>query len=342
MEEQGNNNLNGYLGNVQLPSNPFSKDNDEKYQFQHHGEGMQAQADLSMAQYNAQVHESELLKQRQWALEDRDYNSPAELRKRLEAAGYNPSLMSGMVQTANQQVRGSSANSPSSSMNNMSGYASARSAAWGNVIDAGRSIISTMLAGKQMQSLDADINLKNSQSVKTLSESAKTRQDTKFASDLFQTQKNALEADLAGKHLSNQATKQQIEQVIPAQLSRMSKENEYNDAQIRQIAANIDNQTKLTNSQVKDIQQAIRESVQRINQSEQTVKNLAVAEANGWIDVKRNIIRQEVESVTKYADYARPYVDIVTEGISQAVGLSKAGSYRKVANSASQGKAVVQ
>lgn len=285
-----NNNLTGYVGQTQLPQNPYDKGNEINPRFQYKQEYQQHQADVGMAQYNAQLHENELLMQRKWALEDRDYNSPAQLRARLEAAGYNPALMAGAVQTANAPVRASSANTPGGSMSNMAGYASAHNAAMGNIIDAGRSIVSTMLAGKQMQNLDADINLKNSQSIKTLTDSARTKQDTRFASELFGYQKNALELDIKNKKQDWDVKDQYYREVVPAQIKNLNSQTEVNQTKVKDLFSEIALRSKQSN--LTEVQQRFVE--------QETVK---LFNENSLFNKEREYRSRDYEAGMKQLDY---------------------------------------
>lgn len=318
------NELDGYLGQTQLPTNIYESEKRPGHSrgFGWGSEFAQTKTDMSMAQYNNQVHEAELLKQRQWALNDRDYNSPEQLRKRLEAAGYNPSLMSGAIQTANSPVRSASANSPTGQSTNMSGFASANNQAIGNILQAGQSLMSTALNRKQIETMDADINLKNSQSVETLTRSAKTDQDRKFASDLFDNQKNALELDLLNKSLDSDLKTQQLETAIPEQLKNLASQRTLNEAQIKQIQASTTNQTKLTNSQIQQINQSINQSAQTILNDKEKLREITQNIANGRLTQVRDTIRLEVEKTTKKANQSSPYVDIVTKIVNTIANLT--------------------
>lgn len=312
------NDLNGYLGGVdtsQVQYNPISG-------MGHKGEKMQYEADVQMAMYNNQVHEAELLKQRQWALEDAQYNSPAELRKRLEEAGYNPALMSGAIQTANAPVRSATSNTPSGSISNMSGYASARQAAFSNIIQAGQNLSTSYLQSQQAKQVDANINLLNSQSVNTLAAAAKTSQDKQQASDLFSTQKQALEADLVGKVQENSIRKQYYEEVVPQELQKLAQDVNLSNAQIQKIAVDVGNQTALTNAQIKDIKQGVKESAQRILQSSATIDQLSSQASLNRIDAAIRTIQQNVQDATSTANKVNPYIDIISKIIQMGTKMS--------------------
>lgn len=317
------NDLTGYYDSSMLPGNAYQ---DAKL---YGPERRQTNQELSMADYNNQVHEAELLKQRQWSLEDRDYNSPAEMRKRLEDAGYNPALMSGAIQTANAPVRVSTANSPTASVSNMSGYENAKNQTGSNLIEAGKSLFTAMMTQKQMQAIDSQINLQNSQGIETLSRAAKTDTERKQMSDLFTYQKDALIQNIALMKSNVDLNNAELSQVIPMRLAQMQKGVQLQDAQIENMAKQLEINKNLTKAEIASIRQNIQESASRILNNNQTLEVLKNQVANGSLDLAIKMIEREVRNVTKYADMAAPYVNIVTEGISTALGLSKAGMAAK-------------
>lgn len=281
--------MTGYVSSVNMPENPYQKSTDIGVKESNYGpENRQFIGDMNMANYSAQMHQAELLKQRQWALEDANYNSPAELRKRLEQAGYNPSLMSGMVQTANQPVRAATANTPNATMSNMSGYAAARQQAGANLLKAGENIAQSFVTAQNIQNIRADTNLKNSQSVKALSESAMTNQQRSQANDLFNTQKQALIQDLLGKTLENRERDRYYHEQMPEVIKNLRSNTNLSDAKIGEIEANVKDiqsridqrlvQNKATREQIKLVQEQTKEIFNRnstFNQTrEQDVKQL--------------------------------------------------------------------
>lgn len=319
------NSLPNYLDSVNLPNNVYSN------QLGYGQESKQFKADSAMALYNNQVHQAELLQQRKWALEDAQFNTPAELRKRLEDAGYNPSLMSGMIQTANQQTRGVTANTPQAQSSNMSGYAQADAQNMANVINAGQSLMSTQAQLQAIEQSKAMVGLTNSQAVNQLAQAAKTAQDKVQAKDLFSYQVNALESQIANTQADTQVKQQYYSEMVPAQIARLAKQNEVSDAEIRNYAVQQGLNRTLTNAEVQQIKQGIQESAQRINESRSTVKLLEVSETKGWQDVAANKIRNEVQAVGKYAGYVSPYLDLVSGFIGNAIGIKNMGSMSKMA-----------
>lgn len=229
------NDLTGYLGSSQLPANPYKEGLGYGLEYR------QYKGDTAMNQYNQQVHEAELIKQRSWALEDRDYNAPAALKERLREAGYNPALMSGAIQTANQQVRPSSANSPSGPASNMSGHASATQQNIGNLLQAGQNLVTNMMSQKQMQALDADINLKNTQSVKTMADSANTQQQTGFAKELFSTQKDALMQALKQSFLDYNVKDKYYKEQMPAEIQNIQQNTKLSQQEVLNKQAQVKN-----------------------------------------------------------------------------------------------------
>lgn len=324
------NDMTGYVGQTQLPVNPYASSNDPNKRALTYGdEFRQFKADTSMAQYNQQMAEAQLLKQRQWALEDRDYNSPAQLRKRLEEAGYNPSLMQGAIQTANSPVRASTTNTPSTSASNMAQYGSNQNAAVGNLIDAGRSLASTIMQSKQMEGVDAQINLNNSQSIEALSRSAKTNTERIQMSDLFEYQKDALMEDINLKRMDSKLKNYDLSNTLPAQLANIKQSTKLSEAQVQNMADQMQLNKKLTTAEINSINQKIKEGAQAILQSKETVEQIKQNVRNGEMQEALNAIELKVRGVTKYADMAAPYVNIVTEGISNAIGLGKLGQANK-------------
>lgn len=313
------NDLTGYYNSNMLPQSAY-----ENAKF-YGPEKLQSRQETNMADYNNQVHEAELLKQRKWALEDRDYNSPAEMRKRLEDAGYNPALMSGAIQTANAPVRASSANSPTASVSSMSGYESARNQAGANLIEAGKSLVTAMMTNKQMDSIDSQINLQNSQSIEALSRAAKTDTERQQLSDLFVYQKDAMIQEIALRKSNVDLNNAELSQVIPMRLATMQKGIELQDAQIDNMAKQLGINKALSRAEIASINQAIKESASRILNNTETLEQIKINVKNGRIDLAQKAIDLEVRGATKYASIAAPYVNIVSEGINTALGFSKIG-----------------
>lgn len=311
--------LTGYLGSVQLPGNPYEK----KVGFGE--ERGQWNADINMAQYNQQVHEAELLKQREWALADRNYNSPAQLRQRLEDAGYNPALMAGAIQTANAPVRTASANSPTSQATNMSGYASNKTQLGSNILQAGQNLISAVMSEKQMQAIDSQINLQNAQGIETLSRAAKTDAERKNIQDLLPYQKDAMLQNMFWQRADTELKYKEISEIIPQRLKNMQQEVKFSEAQINNMAQQMGINKRLSAAEIRGIEQSIKESASRILNNTETLEQIKLNVRNGRVDLAMKAIELEVHGATKYANIAAPYVNIVTEGISNAIGISKVG-----------------
>lgn len=257
-----------YVSGVDLPQSPYENNGNTAFGF--NSENRQYKGDTNMAQYNAQLHQAELMQQRQWALQDAEYNAPAALRKRLEEAGYNPALMAGAVQSANAPIRQASANTPGGQSSNMSGYHESSNQALGNVLQAGQNLTSSMLAAKQSQQIDADINLKNSESINTLSNAAKTKQDKEQAAGLYTYQVNAMQQDIFNKMWDNKVKERYYEEQMPEIIKNLKQDRTHSE------------------EDVKRIQQDVKESIAKINQ---------IAAQNKLTEQQTNLVNQEYQKL---------------------------------------------
>lgn len=315
--------MDGYYDHKDMPVNPF----DLTQKRSRHAIGdlvsnifsggakSQFDADMKMAEYNQQVAEKQLLKQREWALQDRDYNSPAELRKRLEDAGYNPALMSGAIQTANQPVRGSTSSTPSGHASSVGGFS--------NLIQAGKSVVDSMLTAKNMRKIDADIQEVSSRTTKNLSDAAFTKSQQNKVDKLIDYDVQA--ASLANQRstLEYQVRLKYYNDIMPRELEKLRSGIDLDYGQIQKWSQDLNLQGQLTDAQVGQIKQLIKESSDRILTNEEVRKQISQALALGEEELARSIIETEVAKGTKGAKIAKEYVDIAVDGISSFIGVGK-------------------
>lgn len=316
-------NLNNYLDAVNMPQNPYQSSTNVGTKEKTYGaENRQFIAETNMAQYNQQAHAAELYQQRQWALQDAEYNSPKAFRQRLEEAGYNPALMAGAVQTANQPVRASTANTPTGSISNMSGYAAAKNAQAANVIKAGENLTASLANAQLMRLQDADINLKNTQSVKTMIDAASTDQQRRFANDLFSYNKQALQSDIANKNADTLLKFRQGTELIDQQIKEIASKTAFNDASVDHIINQIANENKLTSAQVAKMKQEASEIALRIKNNPKLMEQVQadinyLTSMKGQIDNQADKIKVEetwqrlknnILMTTTPAEKALPYI----------------------------------
>nr|QJB20172.1 MAG: DNA pilot protein [Microvirus sp.] len=311
-----NNDLTGYTGNVPVPSvNPYGEGQGEGRAITYGEEYRGYKADLNMAQYNAQMAEAQLLKQRQWALEDRDYNSPGELRKRLEDAGYNPALMSGAIQTANAPVRGSNASDPGARAGTGQGGSRATTA---NMLQAGQNIISSLMANKQLQQMQSATDLNKSLAVKALSESNLQGSQKRSIDQMLPYQTDALKKDIELKEFDVQLKDQQLREVIPQQVANMQKINELNAAQIAEIANKIGIANKLLPHEINQLKAITSKALSDVNVNDQQVQTMKLGrdDTRQTIEMKAQQIlmqkiQNEVKGDTKFASKVNEWVSIL-------------------------------
>lgn len=311
------NNLEGYLGGITAPINPYSKPDKDERALTYGESYRQAKGDISMAQYNQQVAEAQLIKQRQWALEDRDYNAPSALRKRLEEAGYNPALLSGMVQTANAPVRGVQGSTAPGKLSDTSGV---RNQTMANIMQAGQNIVSNMISGKQAQVLDSNVQLNRASAIKELSSAAHSKSAKIRIDELLQYEKNAMELDNYQKQFDLYVdTKYKEEQIITS-LNEAAQRINLSDAQIQKIAFDVGNETRLTDIQLARLKNDIQETASNILKNEAVISEIAMQISLGNEELVQQKIRSEVQQSTKGAQKASVWVDMVSKGIGTIMG----------------------
>lgn len=309
------NDLTPYTGNVPVGVNPYAKGQGEGREITYGEEYRGYKADMSMAQYNAQMAEAQLLKQRQWSLEDRDYNSPAELRKRLEEAGYNPALMSGAIQTANAPVRGAQTSSPGGSAGTGSGGSRA---AIGNMLQAGSNLIETLLARKQAQAIDSQIGLNQSQSIKALSESNLSGTQKKQIDSLLPYSVQSLKMDIQNKEMDVGLKEQQLNEVVPQQIANMQKQVQLMDKQVAEIQNNMNLKNKLQPYEIKNLQSLTSKALSEVANNKKLYYNLGLQGQETEMDIKNKIqdyamkqIIVEVKNDTKLAQKMQEITAII-------------------------------
>lgn len=311
------NNLEGYLGGITTPINPYSKEGKDERALTYADEYRQARGDISMALYNQQVAEAQLLKQRQWALEDRDYNAPSALRKRLEEAGYNPALMSGMVATANAPVRGVQGSTAPGKLTDLSGVHNQTLA---NIMQAGQNIVSNLVSSKQAQVLDSNVQLNRAAAIKEMSQAAFTKSSKFRIDELLEYEKNAMELDNYQKQFDLYIDTNYKEKQIITSLNEAAQRINLTDAQIQKIAFDVGNQSRLTDIEASRLKNDIKMTASNILKNKALIKEIALHLSLGDEELAQQKIRTEVQKATKGAQKAGVWVDMVSKGIGTIIG----------------------
>lgn len=327
---------NGYLSNIDLPQNPYSKDFKSDRALTYGEQHRQFAADLGMAQYNAQIAENQMLMSRAWALEDREnersYSSPAAQRKRLEEAGYNPALLAGQVQsTVNPPTRGVNPSPSNASASNTAGV-SARVGA--NIIEAGKSLISSMQVGKQVQLMDSQIALQRAAAVKELSQASHTDSARRRIDELVLHEKQALEIQNQRNQFEFNLDKQYKEDQIRSQLKDLKSSTNLRTEQaltehIRR--AEMESATELNKARVGESKAYQRLTDAQISQiaksiefTDSQIEYIATQIAIGNERAAQEVVETQVAKATKYANIAGGYVGIISQAIGSFLGIRKA------------------
>lgn len=312
------NNLEGYLGGITAPVNPYADKNDpDKRALTYGTEYRQTKGDISMSLYNQQVAEAQLLKQRQWALEDRDYNSPSEIRKRMEEAGFNPALMSGMVTTANAPVRGVQGSTSPGKLSDVSGIHNQTMA---NIMQAGQNIVSNMVSGKQAELLESNKDLNRAAAIKEMSQAAYTNSSKMRIDQLLNYEADSMKMDIQRKQFDLDVDRKYKEEQIITSLNEAAQRINLTDAQIQKIAFDIGNQERLTDLEYQRLRNDMKMTASNILKNESLIKEIAMHLSLGEEELAQQKIRTEVNEATKGAQKAEVWVNMVSKGIGTIIG----------------------
>jgi hypothetical protein len=318
------NSLDGYMAATTPPINPYSKEEVAKKDrdWSWREEYRQFQADVAMAQYNQQIAENQLLLQRQWALEDRDadraYNSPAAIRQRLEEAGYNPALMSGVMQAAQQPpTRAVQGHVSPGQVSNVAGIHGQKVA---NMIEAGKSLVSSVVSAKQVDVMKSTEALNRAGAIKNLSEAAFSESAKHRVDELLLHEKNALELDNYQKLFDLYIDTNYKEKQIITSLNEAAHRINLTDAQIQKIAFDVGNQSRLTDIEASRLRNDIKMTASNILKNKALIKEIALHLSLGDEELAQQKIRTEVQQATKGAQKAGVWVDMVSKGVGTIIG----------------------
>lgn len=254
---------------------------------------MQAQHDIEMMRYNQQFAVD--MQNKQW-----EYNTPTNQRKRLEEAGYNPALMSGMsaqASTALPSAMGSASNV----------------GAQPNVFQNLQSFLSAMLSKKQAGVLDSQREMNEASAIKMLSESAFTGSQKKNLDNLIYYNVQDKIQDIENKKQDLRDKIQRYQEVVPQMVANMAQDNKYVAAKIAEIGS----QQKINYQQLKLNEQQVHAYVQKVAQeikhSQKDIDRLTQIMSIGNEELKIKQIEQLILEKVKDAKIAGPYVALVKD-----------------------------
>lgn len=316
------NSLDGYMAATTPPINPYSKEEVAKKDrdWSWREEYRQFQADVAMAQYNQQIAENQLLLQRQWALEDRDvdraYNSPAAIRQRLEEAGYNPALMSGVMQAAQQPpTRAVQGHLSPGQVSNVSGIHGQKVA---NMIEAGKSLVSSVVSAKQVDVMKSTEALNRAAAIKNLSEAAFSESAKHRVDELLLHEKNALELDNKQKMFDYHISVNYREKEILMALNEASQRINKMDAEIQKIAYDVGITREMTDMEKKKVKQQAIAIASEVSKNKKLIEKMAMEIELGNEEKALKLLDQEIKRVdawvaerAKYGRVAGKYTGVV-------------------------------
>ncbi len=316
------NSLDGYMAATTPPINPYSKEEVAKKDrdWSWREEYRQFQADVAMAQYNQQIAENQLLLQRQWALEDRDadraYNSPAAIRQRLEEAGYNPALMAGVMQAAQQPpTRAVQGHVSPGQVSNLAGTHGQKVA---NMIEAGKSLVSSVVSAKQVDVMKSTEALNRAGAIKNLSEAAFSESAKHRVDELLLHEKNALELDNKQKMFDYHISVNYREKEIQMALNEASQRINKMDAEIQKIAYDAGITREMTDLEKKKVKQQAIAIASEVSKNKKLIEKMAMEIELGNEEKALKLLDQEIKRVdawvaerAKYGRVAGEYTGVV-------------------------------
>lgn len=277
------------------PNNPFPS---PKGLFDHIGwtlspKRKQAEHDVEMMRYNQQFAIEQ--QEKQW-----DYNSPINQRKRLQEAGYNPALMSGMSAQANTALPASMG-----SASNIAGTP--------NVFQNLQSFLSAMLSKKQAGVLDSQKEMNEASAIKMLSESAFTGSQKRNLDNLIAYNVQDKIQDIENKKQDLRDKIQRYQEIVPQLVANMAQDNRFVAAKIAEIGSQQQinyEQLKLNKQQV---QSYVQKVAQEIKHSQKDVDRLTQIMSIGNEELKIKQIEQLILEKVKDAKVAQPYVSVIKD-----------------------------
>lgn len=253
----------------------------------------QAEHDVEMMRYNQQFAIEQ--QSRQW-----EYNTPENQRKRLQEAGYNPALMSGMSAQANTALPAAMG-----SASNIAGTP--------NIFQNLQSFLSAMLSKKQASVLDSQKEVNEASAIKMLSESAYTKSQKRNLDNLIFYNVQDKIQDIENKKQDLRDKIQRYTEVIPQQIENLIQDNKYTAAKIAEIGSqqNINfQQLKLNEKQVNAYVQKV---AQEIKHSQKDIQRIAQIMSIGDEELKIKELEKVILEKVRDAKIALPYIQAVKE-----------------------------
>jgi hypothetical protein len=173
-------------------------------------------------------------KNREWQEEmwqkTNDYNLPSMQMARLKAAGLNPHLIYGQGNVGNATM----ASAPQQTNQDFSSFATAAQ----NYVSNRKQQVEIDNLKKAQEVMDADKQLKNSQSVNQLAGAAKTEQEKNQAGELFNTVLAQSEANLRNTDIVSKKLESEIGSIL-AGTDLAKQQTRESGARIEQIEQNV-------------------------------------------------------------------------------------------------------
>lgn len=209
-----------------------------------------------------------------------EYNSPLAQMQRYKAAGLNPALMAGQMDSGNISGVGSSVSpaSASGSASNLAGFQNNTLTALANIADTAQGLFS----------INSQVDLNKSQEVKNYADAAKTsgvdtenvRADTKLKGAQTISQKADAELKGAQKENIQEDTRRltfTIDKFLPKQYEEIQK-------RIEDLGSQIWQRQQITPAEVAKFRQEIAESISRMHLNE--ITEAKINKELDWFDAQ--------------------------------------------------------